>query len=145
MLTPPYFLLLAIVASILLHFYFPIVKMIPLKYNYIGIPIMIASYALIGHVDYLFKQKQTTIDSFGKASILITDGVFKISRNPIYLGMALLLFGLCVLLRSASTLIPLALFIIIINVIIIPKEEKSLKDTFGDSYILYLKKVRRWI
>ncbi len=76
---------------------------------------------------------------------MITSGLFKISRNPIYLGMLLILLGEAILLGSIITFIFPLLFIISTNVAVIPIEEKMLEKRFGKKYLDYKNKVGRWI
>ena len=75
----------------------------------------------------------------------MTDGPFRISRNPTYLSGVILLFGIAILLGSLITFaFPIAL-ILILNGLYIPVEEAELEERFGTEYVEYKRKVRRWI
>ncbi len=76
---------------------------------------------------------------------LITDGSFKYSRNPLYLGAIILLFGLGIITDVLWLIIFIPLTIILIQIIFIKPEEKYLSKKFGEDYKKYLKKTRRWI
>jgi protein-S-isoprenylcysteine O-methyltransferase Ste14 len=80
-----------------------------------------------------------------QADKVISTGVYRFSRNPQYLAMFLFLIGFSLIYRSiiAFTLTPI--FMVIVNVVIIPGEEKYLEKTLGEKYIQYKKKVRRWV
>ena len=80
-----------------------------------------------------------------KASQLVTAGVFRVSRNPMYLGMTLLLIGLALWLGSASPWLIPPLFVIIITVAQIIPEEHALGQVFGEPYAAYRRRVRRWV
>ena len=95
--------------------------------------------------DREFKINNTTVKPFEKSSILITSSVFKISRNPMYLGMVLVLIGISIFLGSVTPYIVVILFTVLINVLFIKTEEKMLAETFGDDWKEYKKKTRRWI
>ena len=75
---------------------------------------------------------------------LVQSGVFSLSRNPIFLGMMLTLFGLFLVIPNALTLLTLGLGVVLIQ-IQVRLEEEFLARTHGDEYILYRIRVRRWI
>jgi protein-S-isoprenylcysteine O-methyltransferase Ste14 len=80
-----------------------------------------------------------------KATRLVTDGVFRISRNPMYLGLLLLLIGWALWLGSASVWLIPPLFVITITVVQIIPEERALGQLFGAQYLAYRASVARWI
>lgn len=90
---------------------------------------------------------KTTINPMrpARASSLVTTGLFGFSRNPIYLGDLLLLIALFVWLGNAINIVFLPLFVWFINRFQIEAEERALNQLFGDTYLDYCKKVRRWI
>ena len=75
---------------------------------------------------------------------LVRTGVFRISRNPIFLGMILTLFGLFLVIPNAGTLLVFVLGVVVINVQV-RLEEEYLKTRHGDEYVSYIQNVRRWI
>jgi len=89
-------------------------------------------------------KNRTSIQPFETPDVLITSGLFKLSRNPLYLGMAIAFFGLVITLGSLSPFIFPIIFVIIINRVIIPYEENKLEIVFGDKYLDYKTKTRRW-
>ena len=106
----------------------------------LGVAIMIAAFLQ-------FRQARTTVNPMDptKASHLVTGGVFKISRNPMYLGLALLLIGWGFWLGSASPWIIPPLFGFLITAVQIIPEERALAQLFGSQYVPYLTSVPRWI
>lgn len=98
--------------------------------------------ALIG-----FIQHKTTVNPHSpeKATSLVTSGVYRYSRNPMYLGFLLLLVSWVLYLGSLSSLTVLPLFVLVLNTMQIIPEETCLKQRFSESYAAYTHKVRRWI
>ena len=94
-----------------------------------------------------FKNKETTVNPIKpeEASQLVTDGFFKITRNPMYLGMLLFLLGLSIYNGIIVGLLFLPLFVGYITFFQIIPEERAMIKIFGEDYKAYMKKVRRWI
>ena len=94
-----------------------------------------------------FKKKETTVNPIKpeEASQLVTDGFFKITRNPMYLGMLLFLLGLSIYNGLIVGLVFLPLFVGYITFFQIIPEESAMIEIFGEDYKTYMKKVRRWI
>ena len=76
---------------------------------------------------------------------LIVTGPFRFSRNPIYLGMALIVLGGTLFSGTLTAFVFPITFVVIIHVKYIKTEEAILEDTFGEPYLNYKKRVRRWI
>jgi len=138
-----FFILLA--STVLSHYIFPIQRIIPNPYNYIGIAVFVIGIVMTLFVNFLLLKSNTSIKPYESPSILVTSGLFKYSRNPLYLGMAIALFGINIFLGSISPFIFSILFIIIIDRSVIPTEEENLEKQFGKNYVNYKKLVRRWI
>ena len=81
----------------------------------------------------------------GKTTSLVTSGVYGISRNPIYLGMLLVILGLAVALASPAALVLSALFVLFIDRFQIRPEERALSAILGQEYLDYVRRVRRWV
>lgn len=92
-----------------------------------------------------FIRLNTEVHTFRPASTLSTNGLFRFSRNPVYLGQTLALAGLSVFLGSPASLIAALLFWSACHFHYIPFEEKNLERVFADEYLEYKKMVRRWI
>ncbi|WP_018982082.1 methyltransferase family protein [Salinimonas chungwhensis] len=94
-----------------------------------------------------FRHHQTTVDPRypDSASSLITQGIFRVSRNPIYLAMALVLTAQSLWLSNWLTLIPLFVFCMYIQHFQIIPEEHALRAHFGSAYNLYCQRTRRWL
>ncbi|MCA0949236.1 isoprenylcysteine carboxylmethyltransferase family protein [Vibrio albus] len=94
-----------------------------------------------------FKRHGTTPDPRvpEQSSALVTSGIYRCSRNPMYLGFVLLLLAQAVFLNSLWLLFLIALFVAYLQRFQILPEERAMQQLFGDSYRLYCQKVRRWI
>jgi len=71
--------------------------------------------------------------------------VFRLSRNPMYLGMVLILVGAAMLLGALTPFLVAAGFAAIIETRFIPAEERMLAETFGDAWTAYRNRTRRWL
>ena len=142
---PPTHFFTYLIISVLLHYIVPIAQIINYPYNWLGFLFFLLGGILNIWPDQLFKKLKTTVKPDEKPSLLIQTGPFKISRNPMYLGMALLLIGVGIVLGSVTSFIGFIFFILAMEISFIPQEEKILTEQFGDEYELYKKKVRRWI
>ena len=95
----------------------------------------------------LFKKYQTTITPLNpsNATKLITDGIYKFSRNPMYLGLLLVLLGISIILNPTGGFILIPLFILYLNLFQIIPEENAMVDLFKGEFLEYKENVRRWI
>lgn len=80
-----------------------------------------------------------------KTQVLVTTGMYRFSRNPMYLGLLLLLIGWALYVGALSAILLIPLFILVITKMQIQPEEIILEELFGQAYVDYKKKVRRWI
>ncbi len=92
-----------------------------------------------------FIRAKTGVVPFSESTTLITEGFYKYTRNPMYVGMNSFLFGLLVILNNPINLIFLIVFFFIVRNLFVIKEEVQMKETFGEEYLLYKDKVRRWL
>lgn len=137
--------LILIIINILLQYLVPIKQIFFSPYTYIGIILFGIGWIPNIWLGVYFRKIGTSIPAKNIPKKLVTDGLFKFSRNPIYLGMIIALFGEAIFLGSIITFIIPVLFIILISRINIPFEEENLEKKFGKRYLEYKKKVRRWI
>jgi len=92
-----------------------------------------------------FNKRETNINTFRKPDHLVTDGLFRYSRNPMYLGFATVLTGTALVLGSVEGLIIAAGFVLIADRWYVSFEEAIMRETFGDAYTAYCAKTRRWL
>jgi len=94
-----------------------------------------------------FRASRTTINPLtpGRASALVTGGVYRVTRNPMYVGMAFLLLAWAVLLSALLPYAGIVVFVLYITRFQIQPEERVLKGLFGEQYASYAARVRRWL
>ncbi len=92
-----------------------------------------------------FWKTRNTLVTIKPANSLQTTGIYAISRNPMYLGLLILYVAIAFFKGSLWTFIFIPLVILGITYLVIRKEEKYLNRAFGDNYVEYRNKVRRWI
>jgi protein-S-isoprenylcysteine O-methyltransferase Ste14 len=92
-----------------------------------------------------FVKAGTGIVPFDKATMLVTDGFYRVTRNPMYTGMIMMLLGVAVLTGAIGALLPIPAFFMIIRNNFVLGEERFLETTFGMQYTDYKSTVRRWI
>ena len=93
----------------------------------------------------LFVQHRTAIIPYKPAARLVTSGIYRWTRNPMYLGLALLYAGLAILSNSLLALILLAPVLAIVQTQVVAREEAYLHRAFGSEYVAYRNRVRPWI
>ncbi len=136
---------LAFVAEILLAKHVPLATLEPPAIRYLGVVPMALGVGLAVSSIGLFAASRTTVEPFRVASKLVVQGPFRFSRNPIYLGMTLILLGVAFVHRKATPFAVLPLFVWWIETQVIRVEEAMLEETFGDEFRTYRKRVRRWV
>ena len=94
-----------------------------------------------------FANQKTTVDprTPEAATTLVTSGIYRITRNPMYVGMLLLLLALAAWLAAASSLLPAIAFLLSIDRGQIRREEESLRQIFGVAFETYASRVPRWL
>lgn len=92
-----------------------------------------------------FRLKRTTVNPTKKPDKLVTDGIYRFSRNPMYLGMLLILAGFPLVTDSVIGLVFPFIFFLIMNQSVIPREERMVQGVFGDEYLQYRTRTSRWI
>ena len=88
---------------------------------------------------------ETTYDPYAASDALVTSGIYRFSRNPGYLGLAVMQIGIAMLFDSLWILFTAALAIAVTTQFVIRLEEAKLAAAFGDAYQAYRQRVRRWI
>ena len=142
---PTTYLLALLLLSLGLHFIYPIKKIIRAPYTYLGIIFIICGCILNILADNLFKRSKTTVKPHKNPTSLETFGPFRISRHPMYLGMSAILLGVAIILGSIITFVIPIFFVMLMEIMFIPLEEKNLEQAFGKKYSDYKMKVRCWI
>ena len=144
-IVPPVYMLLALLAMVGLHSVFPLARLVAPPVSYLGLVPLLIGIAITAAAARKFSRVGTPIRPFERSTRLVTDGLYRYTRNPMYLGLTLILIGTWLLLGTASALLPIAVFIWIIQEGFIRGEERFLDEIFGEEYRGYKNRVRRWI
>jgi len=142
---PPLVYLAGLVIGFLANIWIPI-KVVPelVAWTSSGIFILCGA-VLTGSAVFKFKDAGTTVRPDRAASTLVITGPYKITRNPMYLGLAFIYLGIAIAGQALWALILLPVVLTIIQRRAIEPEEAFLERRFGADYVGYKEKVRRWI
>jgi protein-S-isoprenylcysteine O-methyltransferase Ste14 len=142
---PPTYFAALLFLSAASHFIYPVRQVVEPPYVYLGLPLIVFGAALNLWADSLFKKGKTTVKPQEMPSKLVVSGPFRISRHPMYLGMAAILLGEAVFLGSLTTFAFPLTFAILMEALFISTEDVNLEKAFGKEYRDYKSRVRRWI
>lgn len=144
-LLPPLLFFLLLTLMLLADYYFPLAywQVIPGQWG--GGLLSITGLIIAAWHARLFRQLGTNINTFKGPDLLVTAGLFRVTRNPMYLGFLISLCGIALWLSSISPWVFVVCFFVITDRWYIAYEEKLMHEKFGDSYHRYQQKVRRWL
>jgi protein-S-isoprenylcysteine O-methyltransferase Ste14 len=111
----------------------------------IGSIFILLSFLLIYFSIQTFKNHQEDPNPTTESNILITSGIFKYIRNPMYLALTLFQFGIGAILSFIHISLMSFVTIVLLHYFVVRKEENYLIDKFGSSYITYIKNTKRWL
>ncbi|MBG7602416.1 MAG: isoprenylcysteine carboxylmethyltransferase family protein [Gammaproteobacteria bacterium] len=144
---PPLIAAIIAVCMWLLQRYLPVMELMPVEWR--GVGLLFVAIALV--IDlwslFLFIRARTTFHplKLDDTSSLVTSGMYRFTRNPMYLGLLLLLTGVAIWLGGLTPFLMLPLFVWIISNHQIIHEERILEEKFEQHYLEYKQKVRRWL
>lgn len=144
-IVPPVYMLFALLAMVGLHYAIPLAGIVEPPVSYLGLVPLFVGSTIAATAPRMFDRIGTPIRPFERSTALVTRGLYRYTRNPMYLGLTLILIGVWLLLGTASVLVPIAVFIWIIQEGFIRGEERFLDEIFGEEYRGYKSRVRRWI
>jgi len=111
----------------------------------VGAASIIAGVWVMGSFVEAFRRARTPLDPYTPSEALVTDGPYRLTRNPGYLGMAITYAGIAIASNAFWVLAPLPLAVAVIDRGVIAREERYLERKFGAPYLDYKRRVRRWI
>lgn len=115
--------------------------------EWVALVTLIIGFALIIAGASAFISAKTTVNPMTPelATAIVSSGIYKLSRNPMYLGLFIMLVAWTIFLENFLSALLLPLFILFMNRFQIIPEENALLKKFGDGYAGYLKSIRRWL
>jgi len=111
----------------------------------LGGVLALAGIALLASFNTAFTRRGTAVEPWKPTTAIVTTGPYRITRNPAYLGMALLYIGITLLADVPWALLILPIVVVVIDRMVIAREERYLERKFGGEYLGYRATVRRWI
>ena len=147
LIPPPVFFFVCLGFGFLLEYFFPIhlISLSPIPRFIIGFIFLVISGCFAVSAFFVLIKNTTPFDTTKSTTKIVTDGVYRFSRNPLYLSLLLLLFGISVLTCSLWLFFTVPILYILFLFKAVKPEEKYLSQKFGKEYLEYLAKVRRWI
>lgn len=111
----------------------------------LGIFFFAGALVLVGAALNLFRRERTRPEPWQPASALVVNGIYRFTRNPMYLGMAMAALAVAIFCQSFSGVALTLVAVLIIDRFVIRREEAYLQRRFGDEYLSYNQQVRRWL
>lgn len=112
---------------------------------YVGLAVWLVGFILAAIAIYQFRRAGTEVQTHTPTATIVDNGVYAFSRNPIYVGAHIGLAGVAIALNSLWILAMLIPFFFVIRNGVVAREEKYLERKFGDTYLAYKARVRRWL
>jgi protein-S-isoprenylcysteine O-methyltransferase Ste14 len=142
---PPLIYVVGLVAGYLLERKYPVATL-PRNLSIAGgIVLCVAGLLVIRSAARTVWKANSSIIPMRPTTAIVSEGVFQLTRNPMYLGMVVIYVGIALLIRSPWALVLLPLVVLGVDRLVIAKEERYLRGKFGETYGNYCSKVRRWI
>ena len=141
---PPHYLLI-LSLCMLVTWYFGESSPQTLPLIVIGLSLIGLGFLLAFNSIAKFIRAKTGVVPFSASTTLITEGFYKFTRNPMYVGMNFFLLGLLIIFNNPINFIFLITFFFIVRNLFVLKEEIQMKETFGEDYSSYKSRVRRWL
>lgn len=142
---PPFYFLLSLGLMIALDRVAPGPRLAGPLFDSAGLLLAALGLGIMLWAAGLFRRAGTTIKPFQESTTLVVTGPYRLTRNPMYLGMVTILLGVGLLLGSASPLIVIPVFVVILEQRFIRVEEAALECKFGAAYSTFKARTRRWI
>jgi len=133
------FVLIAVAVNVLIPL--PIHPALPAAAGITGL----LGFALMMRAWWLFRMTQTAICPTRNSTTLVTHDVFSVSRNPMYMGMLLMLVGVAMAVGSVTFYVAAIAYSVVIDRVFCPYEEQKALREFGELYAAYAQRVRRWL
>lgn len=144
-LLPPAYALIATIIGIALSFVDLGIPAVPTVGQWIGAAMVAVAVLVAARLSGRFANAGTTIKPFQESSALVTDGLYRFSRNPMYVSILTATTGLMLAIGSWLSLVVVPPLAIILDRVFIAREEEMLLATFGEEYASYTQRTRRWI
>jgi protein-S-isoprenylcysteine O-methyltransferase Ste14 len=141
---PPLLAGVLVLVTLALHFMLPEERTVGWE-QVIGLLFVAGGAGLSSFAAAIFQARETTKNPYGEPTKFVVQPPYSWTRNPMYLGLATTLLGLAIFFGSIAMLVAPAVFYAVIDRMVIPREEETMERLFGQDYVAYKGRVRRWI
>lgn len=145
LLPAPVYMGLCLLAGELLEWWQPVFNGPSTVVFIAGWCVQILAFGLLLWCFAVFMRKRTTIMPANPVSTLVNTGPYRLSRNPMYLALAMIQLGIALSTANAWDFLTLAVYVLLTRLLVINPEERYLRQRFGDAYVRYCAQVPRWI
>ena len=142
---PPRIAMALTMLAALMHFVTPLGEATLYRSAMLGAAIGATGFGVMLTAWWQFKKEQVAICPTSETHHLITDGIYRVTRNPMYLGITMMLLGTAIWLGTLPFYLTAGAYFLIINEMFCPCEEAKLTAAFGDQFTRYASRVRRWV
>jgi protein-S-isoprenylcysteine O-methyltransferase Ste14 len=111
----------------------------------LGLIVLGAGLTLMAWGIVTFRRSKTPLVPVQPARVVVTEGPYRFTRNPMYLGLTAAYTGLAILLNLAWPIVMLPIVLLVLSAVVIEREEQHLRTRFGPAYEAYCARVRRWL
>jgi protein-S-isoprenylcysteine O-methyltransferase Ste14 len=123
----------------------PVRIIFPFPYNLLGTAPILAGLLIGFWGVWQFRRAGTKIRPYREPDVFVTEGPYRYTRNPMYLGVSLVLLGVWILLGAVSSVVGPPIYVFAADRFYIPFEEQRLREKFGAAFDAYCARTRRWI
>lgn len=143
-LRPPRIAQLFLVMAVLLHWAIPLKLELFSNWTLGSVAIALGLFTMMA-AWWLFKKRDTAICPTDTPSSLVVEGIYRFTRNPMYLGLFAMLLGLAMIVGTVPFYAAAIAYIFVMDTVFCPYEEEKLLLVFGVEFVRYSTKVRRWL
>lgn len=140
---PPRIAMLLLLVAAIWHWFSPAPAV--MSFPLTAALLVVAGYGMMSWAWWQFQQREVAVCPTAETRALITDGLYGYTRNPMYLGIVMMLGGITLWFGTVPFAIATMLFFLTIQLAFCPFEERKLEASFCEDYIRYRTQVRRWI
>lgn len=142
---PPLIYAIPLAVGLLLHILFPVNLLPPVGAYVLGGLLFILAGILAVLASRTMRQAGTNVDPSQPTTAIVSNGPFRLTRNPLYLSLTLLYGSISLLANALWPMLILPIVLIIVDRGVIVREERYLEGKFGEEYTQYKIRVRRWV
>ncbi len=140
---PPQYAIFYFLFALALHFNIPLRPL--LEWRLGGVLLAASGFMFLISAWVLFWNAKTAIRPVDEPTAFVDSGPYRFTRNPMYVGVTLVLSGIALIFGTPFMFLPPAAFFLTAHLIFIPLEEANLERVFGEAYLDYTQRVRRWL